>query len=170
MSSWMMNDLSNVEDLFERALSAFSAGDLERAEELTLKLLDIDADNIDGLNLLVSIQQQAGNFEKALEPAKRVVELDPGNLQHLNTLGYLHLLLSRWEEGIKCYAQAVTIPGAPPTVFVNYAWALVELGNEEKAIEQLRLALERTLEGELADMIQREEQYQKLRSLIDKLT
>ncbi|MFX1563095.1 MAG: tetratricopeptide repeat protein [Promethearchaeota archaeon] len=162
--------MSEIEDLFERALSAFSAGDLKRAEELTRRLLDIDEDNIDGLSLLVSIHQQGGDFEKALEPAKRVVELDPGNSHNLNTLGYLHLLLGRWEEGEKCYAHAVTIPGAPSTIFLNYAWALIELGKEEKAIQQLQHALEHSLEGELADMIQREKRYEKLRSLLDKLT
>ncbi|MFX1563441.1 MAG: hypothetical protein ACFFDP_09055 [Promethearchaeota archaeon] len=165
----MMDNLAEVEDLFQRALAAFSAGDLERAEELALRLLDIDANNIDGLSLLVSVHQQGGNMEKALESAKRVVELDPGNLHHLNTLGYLHLLLNQWEEAEKCYTHAVTIPGAPPTVFLNLAWALIELDKEEKAIQQLRIALEHSLEGELFDMIRRESQYKKLLPLIDKL-
>jgi tetratricopeptide (TPR) repeat protein len=166
----LMNDLSELEDLFQRALAALSAGDLERAEELTSKLLEIDKNNVDGLSLLVSIHQQGGNIEKALESARLVVELDPGNLQHLNTLGYLHLLLSQWEEAEKCYTHAVTIPGAPPTVFLNYAQALVELDKEDKAIEQLRLALEHSLEGELVDMIHREKQYEKLIPFIDKIT
>ena len=154
-------------DFFQRAVAALASGDFDRAEKLTRELLNQDEKNIEAWSLLTSIYQQGGKREKALEPAKRATELDPDNIQHWNTLGYLYLSLSRWEEGEKCYARAVTLSEAPATVFLNHAWALIELGQKEKAGQQLKLALEKSLEDELTNMIRTDPQYSKLRALLD---
>jgi len=159
--------LPSVEDLFERALSALAAGDLDRAEKLTRELLGQDQDNVEAWTLLAHIYQESGHPERALSPATRAVELDPDNIQNWNTLGYLYLLLGRWREGEQCYARATSMPNAPATVFLNHAWALIELGQDAAAMHQLKRAI--ALHDELPDVIRKDPHYEKLRPLLDKL-
>jgi len=159
--------LPSIEDLFERALSALAAGDLNRAEQLTRELLGQDQDNVEAWSLLANIYQESGHPERALGPATRAVELDPDNIQNWNTLGYRYLLLGRWKEGEQCYARAASMPNAPATVFLNHAWALIELGQDAAAVHQLRRAI--SLHDEIPDTIRQDPHYKKLLPLLEEL-
>jgi Tfp pilus assembly protein PilF len=162
--------MGSASDIFQRAVIALSDQDFERAEKLTKELLELDIKNVDGWNLLANIYQQSGQYEKALEAAKKATELDPKNIQHWNNLGFLYLSQSQWEQGEKCYAKAVKLPNPPPTIFLNHAWALVELGQEESALKEIKQAIEQSLEDTITDTIKTEDKYAKLRPLLEKIT
>jgi Tfp pilus assembly protein PilF len=157
-------------DLFHRALAALSCGDVDRAEQLTRELLGQDSSNAEAWAILANIYKEGGHFERAIGPATRATELEPDNIQHLNNLGFLYLLLGRWEEGRECYARAASMPEAPPTIYVNYAWALIELGQEEAATQQLRRAHELSLESGVTQMVQEDPRYQKLVPILETIT
>jgi Flp pilus assembly protein TadD len=142
---------------------------LKRAEKLTRDLLAKDDTDVEAWNLLTCIYQEAGQPEQAIYPATKAAELDPDNLQHWNTLGYLYLLLQRWPDAEKAFARAAANPDAPATLLLNYAWALIELDQVRAAEQQLRRALERSLEDELANTIRTEPRYAKLRPLLERL-
>lgn len=162
--------MNPASDLFHRSLAALSCGDVDRAEQLTRELLGREIDNAEAWSLLANIYQQSGFFERALGPATRATELEPDNIQHINTLGYLYLLLERWKEGEECYSRAAAMPEAPPTVFVNFAWALIELGKDDEATQQLRQAVELSLESRVKTMILEEPKYHKLVSILETIT
>lgn len=161
--------MGSADDLFQRAVIALSDEDLERAKKLTKELLELDSKYVDGWNLLANIYQQTQQYEKAIAAAKQTTEIDPENLQYWNNLGYLYLLQSNWTEGEKCYAKAITLPNPPPTIFLNHAWALIELGDEARAKEQLAQALERSLEDTLIDDLETDTHYSKLRPLLKQI-
>lgn len=162
--------MTAASDLFHRALAALSVGDVNRAEQLTRELLGREIDNAEAWSLLATIYQQGSYFERAIGPATRARELEPDNIQHINRLGYLYLLLGRWKEGEECYARAAAFPEAPPTIYVNYAWALIELGQDAAATEQLRRALELSLESRVKTMIQEDPRYYKLVSILGSIS
>ncbi len=162
--------MTPASDLFHRALAALSCGDVDRAEQLTRELLGSEVDNAEAWSLLANIYQQCGFFERAIGPATRAAELEPDNIQHINTLGYLFLLLGRWKEGEEWYSKAAAMPEAPPTIYVNHAWALVELGQDSAATKQLRKALELSLESRVTTMIQEAPRYEKLVPILEKIT
>lgn len=161
--------MGSESDLFQRAVIAFSDEDYERAEKLTKELLDINQQNVDGWSLLANIYQQQGNNDLAIEAAKKATELDSENLQHWNNLGYLFLLQGNWAEGERCYAKAASLPEPTPTIFLNHAWALIELGKQDQAEKQLRKALDLSLEDTLYDDIETNDHYTKLRPLFNQL-
>lgn len=161
--------MGSESDLFQRAVIAFSDEDFDRAEKLTKKLLDLDQKNVDGWSLLANIYQQKGQKELAIEAAIKATDIDPENLQNWNNLGYLYLLQGNWTEGEKCYSKAASLPDPSPTIFLNHAWALIELGNEAQAEQQLRQALELSLEDTLYDDIETDEHYAKLRPLFKQI-
>ena len=156
-------------DLFQRAVIALSDSDFERAEKLTQELIDMDKKNVDAWSLLANIHKQSGDIEKATEAAKQATNLDPKNTQHWNNLGHLYLLQSNWEEGEKCYSKAAKLPDPSPTIFLNHAWALIELGKEKEAQQQLKQALEQALEDTLSETIATQDRYTKLRPLLKKI-
>jgi Flp pilus assembly protein TadD len=156
-------------DLFQRAVIAFSDEDFNRAETLTKELLDLDQKNVDGWNLLANIYHQKKQNELAIQAAKKVTDLEPKNPQHWNNLGYLYLLEKNWAEGERCYATAANLPNPTPTIFLNHAWALIELGKEKQAEEQLQQALAQSLEDTLFDDIETNDNYAKLRPLFKRI-
>jgi tetratricopeptide (TPR) repeat protein len=156
-------------DIFQRAVIALSDEDFKRAEKLTKELLDLNDANIEGWGLLANIYQQSKQPKKAIEAAKKATELDPNNLRHWNNLGFLYLSQGQWKEGEECYAKAETLEDPSPTIFLNHAWALIEIGNEKAAVKKLQKAIEQALEDTITETINTEERYTKLRPLLKKL-
>jgi Flp pilus assembly protein TadD len=156
-------------DLFQRAVIALSDSDFERAEKLTQELLDLDKKNVDAWSLLANIYKQSGEIEKATEAAKKATDLDAKNIQNWNNLGYLYLIQNNWEEGEKCYAKAASLPNPSPTIYLNHAWALIELGKEKEAQKKLKQALDQALEDTLSETITTDDRYTKLRPLLKKI-
>ncbi len=161
--------MGSENDLFHRAVIALGDEDYDRAEKLTKELLELNQQNVDGWNFLANIYQQKGLNSQAIQAAKKATELDPKNLQNWNNLGYLHLLQGNWTEGERCYAKAASLPNPTPTIFLNHAWALIELDKQEQAEQQLRRALDLSLEDTLFDDIKTNEHYTKLRPLFKKI-
>jgi Tfp pilus assembly protein PilF len=162
--------VSKADKLFHRAVAALANGDFKRAEKLTKDILEMDAKNIEGLMLLVNIYHQSNEFEKALKPAQQIIELEPENVQQLNTLGFLYLRLQRWKEAKQCYEKIIAKPAVSPTIFLNYALALLGLNKQDKAIDQLRKAVTQSLEGEIAKIVHENPLYEPLRSLLSQIT
>lgn len=158
--------MGKTSDLFHRALIAYSDQNFERAEHLAKELINIDENNVDGWSLLANIYQQLKQYDQAVIAAKHATDLEPENIQHWNNLGYLYLLQGKWQEGEQCYAKAASLPDPSPTIFLNHAWALIELGQTEKAQKQLQLAVDQALEDTLKETIQTDEKYHKLRPLL----
>ncbi|MFW9935788.1 MAG: tetratricopeptide repeat protein, partial [Candidatus Thorarchaeota archaeon] len=115
-------------DLFQRSIAALAGGNPERAKQQILKLLEKDKNNLELLTFLTAIYQQYQQPQNGLQTAQRIAELEPDNPRHWNNLGYLYILLGRWEEAEKCYAKATKLDEAAPTVYLNYALSLIELG------------------------------------------
>ncbi|MFX1318416.1 MAG: tetratricopeptide repeat protein [Promethearchaeota archaeon] len=161
--------MGGANDLFQRAVIALSDEDYDRAEKLTKELLELEPKNTDGWNLLANIYQHKKQLDEAIQAASKATSLDPENLQNWNNLGYLYLLQGNWSEGERCYAKAITLPDPTPTIFLNYAWALIELGKAKEAEQQLRKALDRSLEDTLYDDIETNDHYTKLRPIFKQI-
>ncbi|MFW9830982.1 MAG: tetratricopeptide repeat protein, partial [Candidatus Thorarchaeota archaeon] len=136
-------------DLFQRSIAALAGGNLERAKKQILKILEKDQNNLELLTFLTAIYQQYSQPQNALQTAQRVTQLDPNNPRHWNNLGYLNILLGRWRDAEECYAKAVALNNASPTLFLNYALALIELNRVQEATKQLAKALNTCLPNEL---------------------
>ncbi|MFX1299866.1 MAG: tetratricopeptide repeat protein [Promethearchaeota archaeon] len=156
-------------DLFQRSIAAFAGGYPERAKKRILKLLKKDQNNLELLTLLTTIEQQYNSPQNALTTAQRITQLDPNNPQNWNNLGHLHIALRQWQKAEQCYATAATLDNAPPTIFLNHARVLIELGRPQAASLQLKHALKKSLPGVLESNIQRDPEFIKLRPLLAKL-
>lgn len=156
-------------DLFQRSVAALAGGNPERAKQQILKLLEKDKNNLEMLNFLSSIYQQYQQPQSALKTAQRIAQLDPDNPRHWNNLGYLHITLGQWKEAEQCYAKATKLNDASPTIYLNHALTLIELGQPDAATQRLKKALKHSLSSELLDIIQTDSQFIKLRPLVNKI-
>jgi tetratricopeptide (TPR) repeat protein len=156
-------------DLFQRSIAALAGGNPERAKQQLLKLLEKDRNNLELLTFLTSIYQQYQQPQHALLTAQRSARLDPVNPQHWNNLGYLHIVLGQWKQAEECYAKAAQFNDASPTIYLHHALTLLELEQTEKALAQLKVALNHSLSGELLSIIQTDSLFTKIRPLLNKL-
>ena len=93
-------------------------------------------DDLDNNVILAQMSMLGAEYEEALEPAIKAAELDPTGNAH-DTLGYLHYVLSNYEEAVEAFQTALERGDlddqADTLLFL--ARALVELDEFEEALE-----------------------------------
>jgi S1-C subfamily serine protease len=119
-------------------------GRYAEADEPNRRLLEIDPNNLDGLNNLAwSLVQQGQDDEQALELTTRALALGPASPNLLDTHGYICFRLKRFEEAEKYLRDAIQlIPAASPGLAVTR----YHLGQVYTAMDRY---------GEAADLFQR---------------
>jgi protein O-GlcNAc transferase len=103
--------------LIPEALGLHKAGDLQQAEELYLKAIELCHDHPDANHLLGALWGQRGDDEKAILYMSRAVEAKPDFVDaHIN-LANAHRRQRQYEEAIRCLEKAVSI--SPNNLYVK---------------------------------------------------
>lgn len=137
-------DQIDTPGLLVTAMECHQAGDLDRAEQLYRKIIKIDRENDNALNLLGVIALTRGDIAAAIRYIGKAVSLDPAAGEFHFNLGKAFEANGQVAEAIKHYQQAVAI-------FPNYIDAHINLGRifhiqkrEQEAISHFMHALELT--------------------------
>lgn len=120
-----------ITPLLQQAVQLHRSGDIKAAAPLYQRVLQLDPNHPDALNLLGVVAAQTGQFEQSARLIERALAINPSNPQFHNNLGntWLHLDESA-QRSIACYRQAVHLD---PT----YAEAHNNLGNALKRAGEL---------------------------------
>jgi len=131
----------------DRVLSEQSAdreGDIRRADELVSRALAIEPDDY-GIHFakaeILLAQQQ---FEEAMVEAERSLALNPSFVSAYSALSTASSFLGRPREAIEYTDKAMRLSPRDPHLYAFYfekAFALCLLGEDDSAIEWLRLAV-----------------------------
>lgn len=80
---------------------------------------------------------------EALDEFKRAVDLDATYGAALQNLGVAYALAERWEDAVRAYRKALSVPGygSLEGTYTNLGWAYYNLNRLQEAEEVLRLAL-----------------------------
>jgi predicted RNA methylase len=130
-------------DLLKNATACHSSGDLEKAEEAYLRLLDQDYRKADILLLLARVVTARGKPEAAIGHLDKMLELAPHHLDGLIEKGVLLHRAGRAEEAARCFALARSIAPDNELVLTNLAVALADSGRRQEALIEFRRILER---------------------------
>lgn len=142
------SDLS-LEECFQQGMELHREGELTNAEEQYRRVLEIDPDHADALQLMGVVAAQLGNFPLAVERARLAISKHPDQPVTYNNLGNMLVELDRYDEAIDAYRNAIHLRP-------DYAHAHQNLGHVFCRVDQLLDALhayQRTteLEPENAD-------------------
>ncbi|MFQ5719094.1 MAG: tetratricopeptide repeat protein [Acidobacteriota bacterium] len=128
---------------FNAGALAERQGDIERAEHLLGKAIEVNPDNGPALNYLGYLWADAGRrLDEALEMINRAVALDPENAAYLDSLGWVYFRLGRADEASEQLQKAVERMGLDATIHEHLGDVEEAVGNEELAVRHWRRALE----------------------------
>ncbi|MGB0845971.1 MAG: tetratricopeptide repeat protein [Thiolinea sp.] len=92
-----------------------------------------------------------GKIAEAEKDLRAIVRDDPEDADALNALGYmLTVSTDRYEEAKKLISKALELNPTSPAILDSMGWVLYQLGDNEGAEEQLRLAFSKMRDPEVA--------------------
>lgn len=126
-----MNNQSQV--LIQKAVTAFSRGDLEQTRELCRRILDADPEAVDALNLLSLVCKRNGDSGQAEALMSKALDLDPGRADIRANLGNLYAALQRVGDAERAYRRALSDQPAFRAARLGLARLLHGAGRSEEA-------------------------------------
>ena len=129
-------------------MSAWRAGDRQRAEISLLRTLELDPDHEKGTLNLARVLLEEERPSEALELASRVVERSPGLGQGWRVLGNVHAELGRRDDAVTAYRRAVALDPDDAWTLNNLGLLAIQTGDFRGALGPLGRATE--LEPEVA--------------------
>ena len=137
-----MIDLSLAETpVFDRAASAFGAGELVEAEQLCEQIVAATPDFFDAVYLLAVVQSKLGKKTAALASFACALSLQPGNaMAHFNRANTLDDL-KRYDEALASYERAVHLRPDFAAAYFNRGNVLQALSRYDEAVASYDRAL-----------------------------
>jgi predicted RNA methylase len=137
------NDASQyLLQLLKNAAAHHSSGELEKAEQDYLRILDHGYRKADILLLLARIAAKRGNLQTAIGHFDQMLELDPQHLDALIEKGVLLHRTGRADDAFRCFAVARSIAPEDGLVLSNLAVALADSGRRHEALIEFRRVLD----------------------------
>jgi predicted O-linked N-acetylglucosamine transferase (SPINDLY family) len=133
--------MTSAPDLVAQALARHRAGDLDGAEALYRRALELDAASADAWHLLGVLLTNRGRPDQALEALDRALALRPGDPGFLLNRGVALQALGRLAEAEGAFRQAAEARPDLPEAHNNLANTLHKLGHEDQALQHWRRAL-----------------------------
>jgi tetratricopeptide (TPR) repeat protein len=127
--------------LLEQADEAFEAGDLKRAENLYLRVLNREPEDAALYNKLGLIYLQGKNFRDAAQALKQALKLEPKNDTFYNNLGLLYYEIGQYDDAVDAYEKSISINDKVPSRLVNLGLAYFMAKKYRKAADNYEKAL-----------------------------
>ena len=126
----MKNNKSlTIEETFSLAVKNHQVGKIDIAQNLYIKVLEIDPNHSQTLNNRGTIFTNLKEYQKAKECFEKVIEINPNYASAYNNLGVIFLGLGEIEKAKDCFEKAIELNP-------NYAEALNNLGNIFKELKE----------------------------------
>jgi len=127
---------------FNKACQYYQSGDAQRAEGLCRKILSVQPDDPNVLNLLGLIAHQSGQNEMAITLMSRAIRNDPENPLLYNNLGAVFHASGKYPEAITSFKRAIHLKPDHADAYNNMGLVFQEQGKANEAISCYREALQ----------------------------
>ena len=126
-------DVARLQIDLDRAVKLHQAGQVEEAEQIYMRILDVAPGQPDALNLLGVIQSEKNKNERALELLGRAARLRPKDGNILNNLGRASVRARRFEQAIDSLEHALSLSPDLTESLGNLIQAHRQAGNLDEA-------------------------------------
>jgi len=129
-----MNKLDQIADLFQKGSVLHQQNYLVEAQAIYEKILCIQPDHFDTLQLLGSLLAQIKKYSEAVKYLSKALEINPGDARTLCNQGIVLKELKRFDEALVSYAQAILVNPSYADAFNNQGIVLQELKRFDEAL------------------------------------
>mgnify|MGYP006281145721 CR=1 FL=1 len=137
------SDGESAESWLRLARTALQRDELDRAEQLGHRLLEIDGQRAEAHNLLGRIWLERSHWERAIERFERALSLQPDSLFYRNNLGLALIYRKDFQHAVEVLAPLAERSGSRAFMLNNLGLAYEGIGRLQDAISQFESALER---------------------------
>ena len=131
----------SLSQTLERAVSAYNAGELHKAEDLCRRIIAKKYDFVGALHLFAVIQSKLGKNDEALASYDRTLAVRPDYAEALNNRGVILKELKRYDEALASYERALAVRPTYAEVLANRGNTLKKLKRYNEALASYDLAL-----------------------------
>jgi predicted O-linked N-acetylglucosamine transferase (SPINDLY family) len=131
-----------VKKILQEALALHNSRDFLRAQVLYEKILDLDSQNFEALQLLGVLKYQQGDFVTAEKLLRRSLEINDRQSDTCNNLGLTLVELGKYEEAIHFYKKAIKFKNNESDFHYNLGLALIKLKSFNDALRSFSLAIQ----------------------------
>ena len=132
----------DIEREFNRACQYYQSGDPKGAEAICRKIVSVQPDDPNALNLLGLTAHQLGENEMAINLMSRAIRNDPENPFLYNNLGAVFHDSGKFPEAISSYKKAIHIKPDYADAYNNMGLVFQEQGKADEAISCYQEALQ----------------------------
>jgi tetratricopeptide (TPR) repeat protein len=127
-SAWCRSGNAEVDRLFRAGIDAMQSGNLEEAEELFGRVIELLPAFAEGWNKRATIRYLRKNFEGAIADCQETLSRNPNHFGAASGQGLCHMSVSQFSEAAICFRRALVIHPHLDGVRYNLAMAEAEGG------------------------------------------
>ncbi|HSZ67062.1 MAG TPA: tetratricopeptide repeat protein [Xanthobacteraceae bacterium] len=131
----------NLSRMLRRALQAYEAGDLAKADRLYTAVLQEEPNNFDALHGLGKLSCDCRRFDAALALIQRALTIDPGRADGFSSLGLVFYYLRRLNDALTSFNEGLRLAPDDAELLNQRGVALLELGRCDEALTSFAHAL-----------------------------
>ena len=128
-------------NLINQAFDLFRQGNIDKAKDISLNVLEKDPKNFNALQLLGIIDYQKKNFLNSAEMFKKSININPNHAESYNNYSLALSNLNKFEEAIASWNNAIKINPNYAEAFYNQGNAYLELKKFNSALESYNQAI-----------------------------
>ena len=130
-----------IPNVIQMAMQHYQNGNLDQADEISRKVLQVEAENAYANYLLGMVAGKKGNKDQAIDFIAKAVKADPEFAEAPNGLGTILYEQGHLEEALASFRQAIAIRPDYAEALNNLGAALKDLGLLDEAIASCQKAL-----------------------------
>jgi predicted O-linked N-acetylglucosamine transferase (SPINDLY family) len=130
-----------VGSLLDNAKKCIAAKQMDQAEFLTRRVIEVEPDNVTAHHLLGVVAGQTGRPQLAIESLERAAKLSPRDHSIKIDLGMALMGASRREAAVAAFAEAVRLRPEDEQALNNYGIGLQAVGSYAESIGPLQKAI-----------------------------
>ena len=127
--------MSDLQDLFDRAIALHQRGALEEAEHLYQRVLVMEPSSFAPRHMLGVVRYQQGRFAQAIELISEALTRNPNVAAAWVNLGNVQSVAGAPQEAVASYRKALALAPGDPQVLNALVTILWNLGRGEEALE-----------------------------------
>jgi predicted TPR repeat methyltransferase len=135
-------EIATIQQTLASAIAQHQKGELEQAEEVYLRVLGADQNNVDALHYLGVMHHQRGESLLGINLVRRAIELKPDYVDALNNLGNIFHQLGGAVDAANAYERVLALRPDHPEALRNLGMAQRTLKRFDESVVAYLRAIE----------------------------